>query len=199
MDEPMTEEQAEGILTADPEEPVSRETPAVDPAAPFGRFRNGKARRTPAGSSGKAKRPAAQSAPKTPRPPSRKPARSKHTASPDYQTLCREAIAVPETVLALVAAQRKSERLLADAEAVSQYADALAEFGAEMAATDARFAAVLEGIASRSPWMKGLAIVIPLTLQIAANHDRVKPNPSLGVVSRETLLERARARMEPAE
>lgn len=196
----MTEAEAEALLSEDlaPEaEPVSRETEA-DTAAPFGRFKNGKPRKSNPGKT--TRRPTAPAAPKGPRAPSRKPSRpTRVKAAPNYQTLCREFIAVPETILGLTAASRKSEKLLADALTVSKYADALAEFGADMAATDARFAAALEGWASKSPWMKGVALVLPMMLQFGANHDMIPPVEAFGVVSRETLLKEAAGESEGSE
>lgn len=196
----MTEAEAEALLSEDmvPEpEPVSRET-EPDPAAPFGRFKNGKARKSTPGKT--VRRPTAPAAPKGPRAPSRKPSRpTRVKAAPDYRTLCREFIAVPETILGLTAASRKSEKLMADAITVNKYADALAEFGADMAAADARFAAALEGWASKSPWMKGVALILPMMLQFGANHDVIPPVDSLGVVSRETLLKEAAPPSEDSE
>jgi hypothetical protein len=202
MDLDMTDAEAEALLTEDPERQdtaVSRETVEADPEAPYGRFKNGRPRK----SGPRLKRsPVAPVAPSRPAAPSRKPSRAK-SGSPDYHQLCREFIAVPEGIVVVLAAskaaqakteaqQEAAEKLAADALTVSMYADSLAGVGAKMAVADSRIAAALESVAKGSPLVEGLLVVIPFVMQLGANHGRVKPIEALGVVSRETLLEGAK-------
>lgn len=173
-------------------EPV--EVPEVDPDAPYGRNpKTGKAyRRSPEwrasvaatlakGRQIRASRGAA------PRPPSaRKPAGKRPAAAVDYRPGVKGLLQVPAFALGVLG--RRDPVYALDSAAVTLHADAIADAVHETAVADERVAAILDRVLAVGPYGALLGALLPLALQIAANHGAVRPSPDLGVLGPDELV-----------
>jgi hypothetical protein len=179
--EPMTEEQAEAILTA-PVQEAPPEAPATPPKRGRGRPPGSKNKPKPAGGPAGADRP--------PAAPGRRPRTTRRPTSraTDYAGQLTTALQVPAAILAVVATSTENEALLADSLTLTHYAPAFANALGELATEKPEFAAALDRITKASPYGSLLVVAIPFALQLATNHGRVPPAKNLGVVSRDELI-----------
>lgn len=80
--------------------------------------------------------------------------------------------------------------LLADSATVTHYGEGIAEGAAILAANDPRFAAALDKIISFGPYGVFLTPVVQMFLQLAANHNQIKPGMA-GTVEPENMIKMA--------
>lgn len=105
-------------------------------------------------------------------PPPRKPGPKRapaKTQSP-YVNAVAGPLQMLGAALVISAQQSGSAALLADAAAIGEHTPAIAQALADVADQDDRVAAVLDRLAQVGPWGAVITALIPLTLQIAANH-----------------------------
>lgn len=175
--------------------------PAAEPAAPYGRRKDGQPARKP----GRPRKARANAAgPKVPAPPGaartapRKPAARKPAVSP-YEAAVAGPLQMLATSLAITGAAQKSPVLVADAHAIGKHAPVIAKALAEIADQDPRVAAVLERLAQVGPWGALVGALVPLALQLAANHGAsaaITFGGALGVVHPQALLDEALAEQQ---
>lgn len=79
-----------------------------------------------------------------------------------------------------------------DAGAIGLYFDPLAGEIAKLATADERIAKIVDPIIQTGPYSALIAAALPLAMQLAVNHGRMKPG-ALGTVPRETLSARIEA------
>lgn len=85
-------------------------------------------------------------------------------------------------------------RQYADAGALGLYFPSIADEVAKLAAIDERVASVVDPIIQGGPYTALIAAVLPMAMQLAVNHGRVKPG-AMGTVPRETLSARIEANL----
>lgn len=170
----------------------------IDEEAPFGRFSNGKPRKSPPGS--RASKPARR-LPGAPRKVAPAAARQKDSG-PDYIGATEEILAVGQAILASVATLTKSGPLQADMATLVVMTPKLALISADVAKTETRWASILERAATTSKWGAPLTVAVALVAQVAVNHGAIPPG-LMGTKSGPELLEQAdellRARQAAAE
>jgi hypothetical protein len=167
--------------------------PLFDTEAPFGRKDDGtpykrspewRAKAAEAMSKGRtskaAKRPAAKTAGKA------TPAAGKHA---EYTMAMQGVMQIPAAVLAM--ASRWSPTLALDSVAFTVHAPPISSAVADLAMEDARVAAILEKVAEVGPYGAIVLAVLPLVLQVAANHKAIPPNEEMGILTPEQLLVKA--------
>jgi hypothetical protein len=147
----------------------------LDKEAPYGRFANGKPRKSPPGSNvrgpAKVKRrrgPAALS-----------------DVAPDYKAAASGVVTIIGALLGL--AGRRRPAFLADSAAVMASKKELAEVGADLALTDVRIARWLEQIATATPLTKALDKLAPVVSQVLTNHG-LAPVGTMGSVDPAKLI-----------
>lgn len=103
------------------------------------------------------------------------------------------------TALALSGAANNSPTLIADAYAIGRHTPAISQALGDIADADPRVAAVLEKLAQVGPWGALIGALVPLAMQLAANHGvaaAAQFGSALGVVNPSVLLEEAVAEQE---
>lgn len=160
-------------MTTPTDTPISS---ARDPKAPYGRFANGKPRKTPPTSTAKTSTGSGtkRSAPK----------------APDFRPGIAgifQAVCIP---LAFAAP--------ADAEAVSAYAPGIAEALNDLAKIRPEVAATLQRVLEAGPYGALIAAVLPLGIQLAHNHDLIPPTIAvrLGATPKDVILNGLRQQAE---
>lgn len=151
----------------------------LDKEAPYGRFANGKPRRSPKGS--------------TVRPPSKRAA-SRGTGfkpvAPNYQKAAEGGITMLAAMVGLLG--RRSPALLADSTVIMSAKKELATAVAETALIDVRVAQLLDKLGTVGPWGKVLEKATPVLAQILTNHG-LAPVGTMGSIDPKKLLEAGRA------
>ncbi len=150
-----------------------------DSEAPYGRFANGKPRRTPKGSNVRA--PAKRSRPKA--------SAGLKEVAPDYKAAASGVVTLVSALFGLVG--RRSPAFLADSTVIVQNRDAFAEVGADLALQDVRVARFLEQLATATPLTRALEKLAAPLAQIATNHGLV-PVGTMGSVSVGEILKAGR-------
>jgi hypothetical protein len=148
------------------------------PKFPYGRRADGSPRSRPGPkSSGSAPRPV--SAPR-PRKTTR-PAAAKKTNEPDYRAGIMGLLQIPAMGLTMFGRQSKNPALQADGYALAMHAPGLAEALNETAKAQPAVARALESIMKAGPYGAIIGAMVPLVMQLAANHGVMNPAPQMGI------------------
>jgi hypothetical protein len=88
----------------------------------------------------------------------------------------------------------------ADAMAISIHGPGISHEIAVLAETNETFANLIKYITNVGPYAALVTAVMPLAMQLAVNHEKVSADsiPMDGIVSKQTLLDRAQAQMDQA-
>lgn len=163
--------------------PVDNTTENADPEAPYGRKADGtpKGKPGPKKSAGSATRTRA-SAPR----PTRKsgPGRGRMSAQTDYRAGIVGVLQIP--AFGLITAGKFNPALEYDGIALATMAPAFASALNDLAAEDARTAAILDKVLAIGPYGAILGVVVPFIAQVAVNHKKI-PAGTLGTVEPEVL------------
>lgn len=187
-DEPLTEAQAEGILTA----------PVEPPAEP-----------APAPKRGRGRPPGARNKPKLPGAPPPAPGRRPRTTTrrttakgPTTEQKIVAAWGIPVAACAVAGSTLNSDALKADAITLEAYAAGAGKTLAPLAEVSPTFAALLDRLSGdATPWVAAAMFGLSLGAQLAVNHGLISAGAlqSFGAVPRDTLLQTQRApEPEPA-
>ncbi len=160
-------------------------TPKAKPGRPT--TRQGRAQR--------ARRASTRTAPPPPKRPASASSAPGKAKGPDYAAGVMGLLQIPAAGLA-VAGQVRPE-LAADSAALLIYGPPMANAIAELAAQDARIAAVLDRIMAAGPYGALIAAAVPLVAQIMVNHDLL-PAGLLGTASKDEMI-RAGGGVPPQE
>lgn len=136
----------------------------VDPDAPWGRFKNGKAKKKPRGSAPPRRR--------VPAAPRKTTAAAKKVTPEvaDYELLSLGAVREITGLGAVAAKMMKSKPLLADVVTLDMFAENIAQVSADYAADEPRWARVLERFTAVSKWSAPVSLGLALFAQGAVNH-----------------------------
>jgi hypothetical protein len=166
------------------------EPPAEDPEAPYGRRPDGTPYKRPAewraklgDALNRGRRTQAAKAP--PRKAAKKPATGAAGAV-DYRPGVTALLQLPAFALGLVGRYRPAFAL--DAATITLHTPGLAEAVHQTALVDERLAMVLEKVLQAGPYGALLGALLPVALQIAANHRRIPVSAELGILSPEELI-----------
>jgi hypothetical protein len=149
---------------------------------PYGRRSDGTPRAKPGPRGNGAPRPVA--APR-PRKTAAKPAKK---AEPDYRPGILGILQIPTMGLTMLGRQTKNPALQADGYTLAVHAPVLAEALNETAKQQPAVARALESIMKAGPYGAILGAVIPLVMQLAANHKVIPANPAMGIHDPATLV-----------
>lgn len=165
----------------------------VDPEAPWGRKSDGSPRAKPGRPSGT---PDSQPRTRTrrtrvaaaPQRRSARPRQAKQQQGPDYRPGIMGMLQLVAAPLAL--AGIKNPAFALDAASVTVHAEPLAEAIQQTAEQNPPFAAVLDKVLSAGPYGALLAAVMPLAVQVAANHRLIPPAAAeaMGAMTPEQLM-----------
>lgn len=150
-----------------------------DAEAPYGRFENGKPRKTPKGSNVRA--PAKRARPKS--------GGALKEIAPDYKEAARGVVTIASALLGIIG--RRSPAFLGDSLVLEENKDAFASVGADLALADVRIARFLEQLATATPLTRALDKLAKPLAQIATNHG-LAPAGTMGTVPLAVLLKNGR-------
>lgn len=142
---------------------------------PYGRRADGSARAKPGPRNG----PAAPRPVSAPRPRKARPAAK--SAGPDYRPGIMGLLQIPIMGLSMVGRQTKNPALQADGMALAMHAPGLAEALNETAKQQPAVGRALESIMKAGPYGAILGAMVPLVMQLAANHKLMNPAPAMGI------------------
>lgn len=188
----LSEDEVDAILGGDAPPAM-----AADPAAPYGRFRNGKPRKSPAKASGGS--PFTASVP-GPKKTASRPARSGggSAGKPDYEQLAKNVAAIPVMaltfggqILAQLGRKELGSALQVDGMTVGLATDKLAAQAAQLAPNDPRTARFLERFGAGGLYGDMAATMMMIGLQFAVNHGRMDPQPAIGLLHPQEIVDRA--------
>lgn len=167
---------------------IAADTSAVDPEAPYGRFANGKPRKSPQPK----KQPRAAAAPKasTPRTPKKAPAA-------DFRAVIQEGMSLLS--VPLMGLGRMNRAFLADAAALQMNAEPVAHALNECAKINPTIARLLSTSAPAVPYVLLGSALFNLGVQIAANHGKAVPVPGVQVHDPGQLADAMEAQMRVAQ
>lgn len=166
---------------------------AVDPEAPWGRFKNGKPKKKPRGSKAPARR--------VPAPPRRTaPAKARATTKdgPDYEAMSLAAVRELTGLGGIVANLLKNRALVVDVVTVSLFEENIAQVSADYAADEPRWGKLLERFTSVSKWSAPISLGLALVAQGAVNHGMLPPG-LMGSREPSELLDLAEKRAKAAQ
>lgn len=127
----------------------------------------------------------------TRKPPPRRATRKAASKEPDYRDGVEALLQAP--IFALGMLSRFSPDFGLDALALSMQAPRIASAVNLIALEDAKFAAILERMLAVGPYGALFSALVPLGLQVLANHRVLAPNPQMGIYDPEDLLDLAKA------
>lgn len=181
---PLTEDEVTAAL-AEPEASAD----GTDPAAPWGRKADGTPKAKPGRRpSGTAKASAPSTPPKRPKGVSGpQKAAQRKTAAPDHAKSVRDLLLMPGTLLLALGGRRQDAALTADGAALVVAAPAIGEATAELAAEVPAVAAILDRLATATPYAGLITAAVGLGAQIAANHGMI-PAGALGSVTTDEII-----------
>ena len=138
----------------------------------------------------------------TAKPPARSPAR-KPTVTQARQAATAAANAVAEArmetatgILQVATLALIARNQYADAGAISVHGPKLAKETVRLAETDEKVAAAFNYLTAATPYTGIILAGLPLLLQFAANHGRIKPGAMPGIVDPAKLEETTRAQIQ---
>ncbi len=144
---------------------------------PYGRRADGTPRSRPGPkSSGSAPRMAAAPRPRK----AARPAAAKK-GEPDYRAGIMGLLQIPAMGLSMVGRQTKNTALQADGYALAMHAPGIAEALNETAKAQPAVGRALESIMKAGPYGAIIAAMVPLVMQLAANHGVMNPAPQMGI------------------
>lgn len=147
------------------------------PEFPYGRRADGSPRSRPGPKGTGSAAPRSVSAPrprKTTRPPAKK-------NEPDYRAGIMGLLQIPAMGLTMFGRQSKNPALQADGYALAMHAPGLAEALNETAKAQPAVARALESIMKAGPYGAIIGAMVPLVMQLAANHGMMNPAPQMGI------------------
>lgn len=165
-----------------------------DPDAPYGRFKNGKPRKRPSPAAAIPSVPAPKkiAKPKDPKPPKK--------GEPDYARLAANCLQLPVLVASTIGqiVQRAGREQLGvalqvDAMTIVVMTDEIAAAAADLAQNDPRTARILEKYGKGGIYGNSIALGAKLMGQFAVNHGRIPPQPALGLVHPQKIVDEATA------
>lgn len=174
---------------------VPTDADMADPAAPYGRKKDGtpKAKPGPRNAGG-----GASGTPRTaaaPKPRKATATRAKTPGVTDYRPGIMGLLQIPAMGLSMIGRQSKNAALQADGMTLAMHAGNIAEALNMTAQTQPQVAKALDNIMKAGPYGAILTAVVPLALQIAANHGVIPVNPQMGLHSPEDLVQASNAQM----
>jgi hypothetical protein len=180
------------------DDPAGGGAPGFDPDAPFGRFANGKPRKSAPGSRAGGKRPAGKRK-ATPPAPRKVGGRTVPVqAQTDYTEASLTLVGIAQSVTAVAGTMLSNEAFKADTATLLLMGPQLAVVSGELADSEARWASVLERVSTTSKWSPGLMVAFSLGMQLAVNHRLIPPGIA-GTRSPEEVLSAAAAVQQEAE
>lgn len=145
------------------------------PDYPYGRRADGTPRAKPGvKSSGMPRSVSAPRPRKTARPTVKK-------NEPDYRPGIIGLLQIPIMGMSMIGRQTKNPALQADGMALAMHAPGLAEALNETARQQPSVARALESIMKAGPYGAIIGAIVPLVMQIAANHKLMNPAPAMGI------------------
>ena len=165
------------------EEPAHPAPPRIDHEAPYGRKTDGTPRKRPAGPG----RPKADAPRVTSSPPASKSAESAADAASRRTEGVTGLMQLVGGGFAVAYSTTRNTAFLADALAVNDHAPAISAACAEVAANDARFAALIDKLTAAGPYAALIGAVVPLVAQLARNHG-VTAAQAMGAVDPDELI-----------
>lgn len=171
----------------------------VSPDAPYGiNPRTGKPYKRPAEWRAKlaerlAEGRSTQAAKKPPPRTRAKPAAGRSSSAPtvDYRMAVAGLVQVPGAVCAVLAKVTGKAAFALDAATLKLHTPTLAAAGHDWAMQDPRVAAILDHALAVTPAAVFIGAVLPVVLQVAANHGAVEPMPEMGILGPEELIRAA--------
>lgn len=107
--------------------------------------------------------------------------RTAKTTPTDYRPGVVGLLQIPSFALGVLG--RRNEAFALDAATITLHSGNIAEAVNDTAQQDERVAAILDKILEVGPYGALLAALMPVALQMAANHGKIPPNESLGIMS----------------
>jgi len=145
------------------------------PEYPYGRRADGTPRAKPGAKATAAPRLAAAPKPrKTARPAAKQ-------TGPDYRPGIMGLLQIPIMGLSMIGRQTRNPALQADGMALAMHAPTLAEALNETARAQPAVGRALENIMKAGPYGAIIGAVVPLFMQLAANHKLMNPAPAMGI------------------
>ncbi len=127
--------------------------------------------------------------------PGVRPAAAKRN-EPDFRPAIGQLLQMPAMLLQVAGRQINNHGLQADGVAVAMHAPGIAEAVNQAAKMDPRIAQALESMNKAGPWATLAFAVLPLAMQIAANHGVIPSNPNMGIHTPQDLAAGSNANME---
>lgn len=172
-------------------------TRSDDPAAPYGYRTDGTPRSKPGRRPGTPNRePRRPAAPRVTVQAAKPKAKSKPKSEPDYRTGVLGLIQIG--AMPLLAAGARSDAALADAAAVTMHAEPIADALHTLALERPEVASVLDRVLSVGPYGVLVAAVMPLAVQVAANHRILPPAVASGMGAQDPAALVAQLKGQPA-
>jgi hypothetical protein len=160
---------------------------------PYGRRADGTPRSRPGPKgSGSSTGPRIAAAPR-PRKSTRPAAAKKN--EPDYRPGILGLLQIPAMGLTMLGRQSKNPALQADGMTIAMHAPLLADALNETAKQQPVVARALESIMKAGPYGAIFAAVVPLAMQLAANHSLIPASPQMGVHTVDDLVAASNAQM----
>lgn len=113
--------------------------------------------------------------------------RKKKSYGTDYTEGVTQLLSMPAAILGIVGSQTNNLPLVADAKVVDHYAPHIATAVNDLAQERPEVAAVLDRVLKAGPYAALMGAVVPMAMQILANHNILKPGMG-GTMSAEQVL-----------
>lgn len=175
---------------------IEDDATTADPEAPFGRFANGKPRKSPP----KGSKPSSGGGRRTAAAP--KPPRAKSSKAPNFTKMLTGAFGGLGAVVSAAGFRRRSRTVVADGMAVQMAAKPLAEGFNEIAQVSPALQRILTQAGPALPFANLAYALLELGAQIAANHGKQLPgfevyNPDDLIQAAEHQARQAAAEQQP--